>query len=158
MENNKPKVTVKGTENVNFGDVEIITYLSTKFDTDSPKEHHREVKCTFIIPEDASEDTKTALLDRLAASLRIKVNQTDENSELKSKAIDAKSYAEFLDSHNCEFTWNVDELLEPSAPSDLTAPQYVARMVKKGLITKEQAVGMLDAMEKEAAKGRKKAS
>lgn len=124
------KVNVKNIDSVNFGSLEITTTLNGGFDSSTNDEQKREITLHFVGFDDVDDELKETLLGELAGKLRIKVNQTDGELKGRPGVVDSESYAKMLDENDCEFTFNVAELYEPSSRK-LSPEQEFARAAKR---------------------------
>lgn len=120
----KQKVSFKNIDSVSFGKCEIITYLSTRYD--SEQEISDTVKLTFKLTD--SDETKWLAMDRLAAALRVKVNSV--GGVLKGAVPTAKTYREMLKKNNFEFEFSIDELLTPAERKEADVMRTAVRAQK----------------------------
>lgn len=141
---------IKNIDTVSFGNSVINTTLSSGFDGKAPDKHKRDISLSFELSDDTK--VKEFLMDRLAAAMRIKVNQSDGYLKGMPGVVDAESYADKMDEHDCEFHFSeqdVIDLLTPSkrTPSKMTEAEMVDQMYKDDKIDKSQHEQMMAIIE-----------
>lgn len=139
------KAEAENINSVKFGDCVIKTTLSTGFDGNAPDEHKRDVTIIAELSDD-SEVVKR-MLDRLAGGIRITVNQNDGYLKGAPGVVDYESYANHLDSIDCEVHLTEDDLIELYTPNrrtskDMSPQEGLDVLLKEGKISKEQHTQM----------------
>lgn len=140
------KTNIQNIDNVTFGNAIIETTLNTGFDGDAPDELKREVSLIFELSD--HEKVTQYCMDRLAAALRIKVNQDDGFLKGASGVGSYETYAEMLDNNDCEFHFTEQDLIDLLTPSKRTSQKEMSQQemidywLKIGKIDEEQHAQM----------------
>lgn len=129
---------VQNLDSVTFGNAIIETTGHYGWDGSAPDEHKRDITFIFHL----TDKVKKLLVDRLAASLRIKGNQKDE-PRLKGhpEVTSYSEYAELIDKLGGEVEWTEEQLIQWLQPTKRTLTPYEKYM---GSIKEMLDAGQID--------------
>ena len=146
------KAEAENIETVSFGSCVLRTTLNTGIDGNAPSEFKRDVTITVELSD--NEHVVQHMLDRVAAGIRITLNQQDGYLKGRPESLDAESYAEMLDDMECKIHLTEEDLIDlyrPATRAQTDEEQAISglkKMYKAGKLTDDQfkqAVEMVQA-------------
>lgn len=145
------KAIIENMESVDLSDLVVKTWVRTGFDENTTDEHKRDVVLEFTGFDSIDDRVKTRLMEEFAAKLRIQANSPScRVMKAHPEVGDSESYAEYLDKHDCTFTFDVNELYakvsREQSPED-QAKSAIWKMYKESTISEEKRDKLLELVE-----------
>ncbi len=136
------KAIIENMESVDLSNLVVKTWVNTGYDSDTPEEHKRDVVLEFTGFDSIDERVKTRLMEEFAAKLRIQANSPScRVMKAHPEVHDSETYAEYLDEHDCQFTFDVNDLYAKVSREQSPEDQAISaawKMFKAGTITEKQ--------------------